>query len=281
MLRMRNPISGPKLAGPEPAPAQVLLRGLSVIEALNRRPISTVEQIAEATGLPKPTVVRMLNLLVMEAYVERLPKRRGYRLDERVLTLSAGYRSPDAIVRVAGAILADFTAAHKWPVSLATLEVDAMRVRVSTQRDSPFSTPADLRRIARRVPILTSAHGRAYLAFCPDDEREIIVALLQASPRKDDPPARDPRFLANLLRATRRAGYAVSPSLAGDPAIGLSVPVLQGSRVLASISLRYLGKAISETEVARRYLQPLRAAADAIATATAAMNQGRTANSVC
>lgn len=264
---MRKPDHHVKQAAPRPAPAQVLLRGLSVIEALNRRPISTVEQLAVATGLPKPTVVRMLNLLVMEAYVQRLPKRRGYRLDERVLTLSAGYRSPDAIVRVAGSILADFTATHKWPVSLATLDVDTMRVRVSTQQSSPFSTPDDQRRIARRVPMLSSAHGRAYLAFCSDDEREIIVALLGASTRKDDLPARDPRFLANLLRATRRAGYAVSPPLAGDPAIGLSVPVLQGSRVLASVSLRYLGKAISEAEVARRYLQPLRGAARAIAEA--------------
>ena len=118
--------------------------------------------------------------------------------------------------------------------------------------------------------MLTSAHGRAYLAFCPSDEYEIIVALLRASTRKDDLPAHDPRFLAALLRATRRAGYAVSPPLAGDPAIGLSVPVLQGPRVLASISLRYLGKAISEAEVARRYLQPLRGAAAAIAAAAEA-----------
>ncbi len=264
---MRNPNSGPKRARQEPAPAQVLLRGLSVIEALNRRPISTVEQLAVATGLPKPTVVRILNLLVMEAFVERLPKRRGYRLDERVLRLSAGYRSQDAIVRVAGSILSDFTATHKWPVSLATLDVDTMRIRVSTQEDSPFSTSADQRRIARRVPMLSSAHGRAYLAFCPEDEREIIVALLQASSRRDDAPARDAHYLEGLLRATRRAGYALSAPLTGDPAIGLSVPVRQGARVLASISLRYLGKAISEAEVVRRYLEPLRGAADAIASA--------------
>ena len=238
-----------------------------MIEALNRRPVSTVEQIAQATRLPKPTVVRMLNLLVSATYVQRLPKRRGYLLDERVLTLSAGYRSPDAIVRVAGSILSDFTAVHKWPVSLATLDVDTMRVRVSTQQDSPFSTSADQRRIARRVPMLSSAHGRAYLAFCPDDEREFIVALLQTSSRRDDAPARDPQYLASLLRTTRRAGYAVSAPLVGDPAIGLSVPVCQGARVLASLSLRYLGKAISEAEVARRYLEPLRTAAKAIATA--------------
>jgi IclR family transcriptional regulator, mhp operon transcriptional activator len=268
-MRTRQPNHTRGSARPSaPAPpTEVLLRGLSVIEALNRRPVSTIEQLADATRLPKPTVVRVLNQLVATSYVERLPKRRGYMLGERVLTLSAGYHSQDAVVREAHTILAAFTTAHKWPVSLATLDTDTMRVRASTSQESPFATPGDQQRIARRVPILASAHGRAYLAFCPGGEYEIIVALLQVSTRKDDLPARDARFLSNLLKTTRRAGYAISAPLAGDPAIGLAVPVFRGPRVLASLSLRYLGKAISEAEVARRYLEPLRGAARAIAEA--------------
>jgi hypothetical protein len=46
----------------------------------------------------------------------------------------------------------------------------------------------------------------------------------------------------------------------------LAVPVLSADRVLATISLRYLGKAISEAEVARRYLGSLRLLAEAIAS---------------
>jgi IclR family transcriptional regulator, mhp operon transcriptional activator len=252
-----------------PPPAQVLLRGLSVLEALNRQPVSTVEHLADATGLPKPTVVRMLGHLVSAAYVQRLPRRRGYMLDERVLALSAGYRSPDAVVRMARPHLSAFTAEHKWPVTIATLDVDAMRNRGGTLQQSPFTTQGDHGRMSRRVPMLTSALGRAYLAFCPPDERETIVALLQASARKDDLPARDEQFLASLLGSIRRAGYAVSAPLPDDPAIGLAIPVQDGARVLACITLRYLGRAISEKEVARRFLAPLRATAGAIAAAVA------------
>ena len=68
-----------------------------------------------------------------------------------MLTLSAGLRSRDAVVQIAKPLLSAFTAAHKWPVSIATLDGDAMRVRASTVQESPFATEADRRRLARRA----------------------------------------------------------------------------------------------------------------------------------
>ena len=61
-----------------------------MLEALNRRPISSVEQIAERTGLPKATIVRMLQNLAAGGYAQQLPRRKGYMLGERVLNLSSG-----------------------------------------------------------------------------------------------------------------------------------------------------------------------------------------------
>ena len=176
---MRKPISIRPKAKRRLAPPEVLLRGLSVIEALNRRPVSSVEQIADQTGLPKSTVVRVLHILASKSYAERLPQRRGYRLGERVLALSAGFRSSDIVVEVSRPLLTKFTAEHTWPVGLATLDVDAMRVRSGTLQESPFSTSIDQARMSRRLPMLTSAVGRAYLAFCPADERETILRLLR------------------------------------------------------------------------------------------------------
>ena len=85
----------------EGAPSQVLLRGLSVLEALNWRPISTVEQIAARTELPKPTIVRVLQQLATRGYAQRLPGRKGYMLGERVLNLSRGFHSRDLVIEVA------------------------------------------------------------------------------------------------------------------------------------------------------------------------------------
>lgn len=251
------------------AKPQVLLRGLSVLEALNWRPISSVEQIATRTSLPKATIVRVLRNLATGGYVQRLPRRKGYMLAERVLNLSSGFRSRDLVVEAARPLIMAFTARYKWPVSLATLEIDSMRVRVSSSADSPFATSTDRARLNRRVPLMISAHGRAYLAFCPDDERTIILSLLRSSTRTDDLSARDEHFVSSTITAIRRAGYAITASMPDEPAIGLSVPVFSGNRVLATISLRYLGRAMPEAEVAKRYLAPLRALADAIADAAA------------
>ena len=247
------------------APREVLLRGLSVLEALNWRRISSVEQLAVQTGLPKATIVRVLNILASRDYVRRLPRRKGYMLGERVLNLTSGYYSSDAVVEAGRPLIAAFTTRHKWPVSLATLELDSMRIRVSSSGQSPFATSTDRARLNRRVPLLVSAHGRAYLAFCPDDEREIILSLLRASQREDDLVARDERYVNAMIGTVRRAGYAMTAPLPDEPAIGLAVPIRSNDRMLGTISFRYLGKAMTETEVARRYLGPMRSLAASIA----------------
>ena len=158
-----------------------------------------------------------------------------------------------------------FTAEHKWPVSIATLDVDTMRIRAGTYQESPFSTSVDQARMARRVPMLTSALGRAYLAFCPADERETILKLLRASSRSVDSLARDRDTITALLDEIHRQGYAPSPTLRGETAVGFALPVLMRDRVVACITLRYFGKALSEQQVARRYLRSLRETAAAIA----------------
>src|SRR6516164_5866137 len=261
MRRKPKPSPGPA----RQAPREVLLRGLSVLEALNCRPISSVDQVAAQTGLPKATVVRVLHNLASKGYAQRLPLRKGYMLGERVLNLSSGYDSRNTVVEKARPLIEGFTTRYKWPVSLAIVEIDSMRIRVSSSGQSPFATSTDRARLNRRVPLLVSAHGRAYLAFCPDDEREIILSLLRASQRADDLVARDERYVNAMIRTVRRAGYAMTAPLPDEPAIGLAVPIRSNDRMLGTISFRYLGKAMTETEVARRYLGPMRSLAASIA----------------
>ena len=97
MRREPKPSPGPA----RQAPREVLLRGLSVLEALNWRPISSVDQVAAQTGLPKATVVRVLHNLASKGYAQRLPLRKGYMLGGRVLNLSSGYDSRNTVVEKA------------------------------------------------------------------------------------------------------------------------------------------------------------------------------------
>lgn len=267
---MPKPSRTRKHASRSTAPPQVLLRGLSLIEAMNRRPVSSIEHLSAATGLPKPTTVRMLHILASKGYAERLPHRRGYRLGERVVGLSSGYRSRDAVVIAARPIMTAFTAQHKWPLTLATLDVDLMRVRASTLEESPYSTSVDRGRVGRRLPILMSALGRAHLAFCADDERETLLRLLRSDPRSRSSTKIDPEQLIATVADIVAQGYALNPAVRGEVAYGIAVPILHHREVLACMSMRYFGRTLSERQVARRYLAPLQEAAAQIAAAYAA-----------
>ena len=241
------------------------LRTLHILEALNRRAPATLGELSDATALPKPTVSRLLATLEEGGYVARLPRRAGYALRERTLRLSSGFRHADAVVEAARPFLSALTAELKWPVGIATLDRDAMRVRFSTGPESPFAI--DENYVNRRVPMLLSALGRAYISFCSDDEREKILDLLRASSRETDRMARDPRAVSRLIQSVRRAGFASAVEYPTAPAHGMAVPVLSGGTAMAAITLRYLGRKLSDRDAADRYLAPLRRAAANIATA--------------
>jgi len=244
-----------------------VLRSLQILEALNRHAPATLGEISHASRLPKPTVSRLLETLEQGGYVVRLPRRSGYDLRERTLRLSAGFRYSDAVVEAARPFLSALTAELKWPIGLATLDRDAMRVRLSTGRESPFAI--DENYVNRRVPMLLSALGRAYIAFCSADEREKLIELLRESSRETDRMARDPRAMSRLIQSVRRASFASAVEYPNAPAHGMAVPVLSKGGAIAAITLRYLGRKLSDKDAAQRYLAPLQRTAQAIGASVA------------
>lgn len=260
MTTLTRPPEQSKLAPPK----EVLLRGLCVVEALNRRQVSRLETLATETDLPKPTVSYILGLLARAGYVRRLPKRRGYTLDYRVQELSRGYRIEDAIVKAAIPVMMSFTTRYKWPLAIGTRDGNAIRVREVTLDLSPLAVGSDDVFVGRRVGFFHSALGRAYVGFCPERERREILSTFRALTTRGQAPA-DMRDAARIIREVARTGHAISAPAPGDPAVGLAVPIQHEARVVACLSLRYLGRAISHQDVVRRYLGPLQRAADEIA----------------
>ncbi|HKU99942.1 MAG TPA: IclR family transcriptional regulator C-terminal domain-containing protein, partial [Vineibacter sp.] len=239
-------------------------RALTVLEALNRRPCTSLHVLNSETGLPKATLVRLLNALRAAGYAEQVSSALGYRVTARVVELAAGYRFRDRVVDAAMPAMQRFTHQHRWPLYLATLEGGAIQVRYSTIADSPLSTePAAFN---RSFPILSSALGRVYLAFCPDAERSMILRALATSRRAENRPARDRRRLLVALREIRQQGYAITPPNRSRY-LGLAVPVMHDDDVLACLSLRFLRRALSLTEAVDRYLDDLRHTARSIGQA--------------
>jgi IclR family mhp operon transcriptional activator len=238
---------------------QAAVRVLDVIKALNRQPVTTLETLHRVCGLPKSTLVRLLETLIEAGYVSRISRRDGYALTEGVLRLSAGVRHRDVIVDVARPLLEAFTRQHNWQVSLATCETESMLVRFTTRHISPFSREETF--LNRRVAMMRSAIGRAYFAHCAAEERAFILKFLTAS----DPAQIDEigglAALDRLVARIRRDGYATIVRPRHDPTRSFAVPILQPDipdRPLGSIVFFYYQSVMNEAEATERYLGLIR-----------------------
>jgi IclR family mhp operon transcriptional activator len=115
------------------------------------------------------------------------------------------------------------------------------------------------------VPILASASGLAYLAFCPEEQREAILDVLGKSRREEDKPARNRKKLIEMLTEIRKRGFSSSRRARRvSDEISLSVPVMAGERLVAALTIRFASTAIPEAQAAQRFIPRLRATADRI-----------------
>lgn len=255
-----------------PAPAiEPVRRAFQVLEALSRRHRSTLSLLVDETGLPRPTVVRLLQTLVALGYAQRVSRQDGYRLTDRVLGLAGSIRFVDHLVDAAIPHMSGFTAQHGWPLYLATLSDGALTIRHSTAPESPMAFEAAA--LNTRRSILTSALGRAWLAFCTDEQREIQWrALLPAGAAG----RRQQLALERVLADVRLQGWAFTASARPSRIHGMAVPVLgRDGRLLGSLSMRFPRSAMSEPEAAERFGKRLAAVARAIAADTAGRAPGR------
>lgn len=89
------------LTGRQP---KALVSALQLLEAVARAgPGVTAAELASATGLARATAYRLVNLLVEQEYVVRLPDLSGFALGTRV----AGFVEAAAPVRVCAAVRAE------------------------------------------------------------------------------------------------------------------------------------------------------------------------------
>jgi IclR family mhp operon transcriptional activator len=266
MVPERRPTAVPLRAAPEHVAragrarrVRGLMRGLALLRALNERNYASALQLARATGLPRPTVYRLLETLVAAGYVAHGPRPDVYRLTIAVRALSDGFDDEAWMTEIAAPILTELGQAIVWPTDIATFDRDAMVVRETTHASSPLSINRE--KAGFRVPVLLSSLGLVYLAHVGDSERETILRTLAASDRPDAALARNRRAVNALLAEVRRRGYGFREGGISPKTGSIAVPVMWRGRPLACINIHYILSAMTMEQVAAQYLAPMRAAA--------------------
>lgn len=246
-----------------PPTVKALLKGLEVLRVLNLHDGTTVSEMARELGQPRTTVFRLLETLVRAGYAYRAASDDKYRLTILVRGLSDGFDDEAWITQFAKPYMYELGREIVWPVAIATLSGNTMLVRRTTDHQSPLAVEKFA--VGFRVPLLGSAAGIAYLAWCPGQQRETLLELLRNSNAPEDKPASNRVWVERELARTRNRGYSIfhrERPISNETTF--SVPVLSRERLLASLTVRFASQALSETEAAKKFVPRMRDVAQQI-----------------
>jgi IclR family mhp operon transcriptional activator len=239
------------------------IRLLQVLRSLNEIGTCTIIDIHRATGISRQAIYRIVDTLSQSGYVERIPGDSRVRLTSKVKLLSSGYRDDLYIVEAASTVLAQLQKQVQWPSSVAIPDQDKMVVRETNRYKSPFVF--DHGSVGLRLPLLQSALGLSYLAFCNRSTRLITLTLLRDSEDKWDMIARNKKETDRLLRNTAERGYGVRQGGIESRTSSIAVPIMVNNEAMASIGVTYATSALTVRQALSQFLPKLTAAAEQIA----------------
>ena len=244
-------------------PIRALIRGLEALAVLNRRDGATVSEVTSEIKLPRTTTYRILETLSLAGFVYRDETDDRYRLTVLVRSLADGFDDEAWITEIARPCINELCKEIVWPVSLASPSGTSMLVRDTTDHASPLAV--ERLSAGLRLPLLTTSSGRAFLAFCPAEQRDCLLEILSRSQREEDQLARSRTELERILGEAREQGYATAVRTRRvSEQVGLAVAVVVDDRVLATVAVRYAASAVPTRVAVERFVPRLQDTAEKI-----------------
>lgn len=220
-----------------------LARGLSVLRAFrsSHAPLSNKE-IAERTGLPKPTVARLCYTLVRTGYLRQPEPNGSYRLGAKVATIGEAFLGSLPVRNVARGLMQSFADGHDVSVALGMRERNSMAY---IEYCSGPDTVTMRLRTGSMIPIALTAMGRAYLWALPPEER--ARELRHAMEELDEDRSQVLDGTQRSFEELDREGFCVSLGTWRPQVFGVAAPVwLDGGRVVLALNAGATRQAISE-----------------------------------
>lgn len=189
-----------------PAGAAALAKGLALLDLIAEAPKALrFADLQKISGVPKPTLARMLKTLMVFRLIRQDEATGAYLLGHRFIELSHRVWDKFDLVSAAAPELERLSAELGETVALCRL--DGHRVVYLEERSS--GGLGVLIAVGRRVPVHCTAAGKALLAFQePSFARSLAGQLVYD--RFTSQTITDPQALEADLVLTRARGYAVS-----------------------------------------------------------------------
>jgi DNA-binding IclR family transcriptional regulator len=202
---------------------RVLARGMALLRAFRPRnaPLTNSE-LADATGLPRPTVSRITATLLRLGYLEYLAERAQYRLAPPVLTLGFGVLTTLDIRLRARERMRTFADREDILVVLSVPDGMSMVCHVVCQ--GPGALTVRLHD-GSRVALPHSAMGQAWFASLPPPRRNALWEQI-----RQQYPSEDLRSeLDAAARQIHRSGFCITVSKLEPDLLGAATMVQLGA----------------------------------------------------
>ena len=207
------------------APVSVLGRIIAILDAVKESGGSTtITELAAKTDMPKSTVSRLVAEMTGQRYLERTAE--GVTLGLRLFELGARANLPRRLLAAATPVIKNLRDVTGERVGLWVHQgADMVSIAAVAGRLPMLPTRAGM-----RSPALTTASGKAYLAFCADQG---VVNRISASLHDDEAI-----HFRDELSHVRTAVVAMDMEVSYPGILAVASPVLSADRVvLGAISI--------------------------------------------
>lgn len=176
-----------------------LARGLEVLSAFRSRDrMLGNQELARRCGLPKSTISRLTYTLTKQGYLEHADDGNGngnggYRLGSAVLALGSTMLARMDVRQLARPLMQELADRSQAMVSLGMRDRLSMIYVENCRSESALTLSLD---VGSRIPVATTAMGRAYLARCSDAQRAALLDRI-----RDRDPKGWPQVKAGIERA--------------------------------------------------------------------------------
>ena len=212
-----------------------LAKGLRVLGLFSeRRPALRMTELAEAAGLPMPTLFRIVATLEDEGYLEQLPDGR-YRPGVKILTLGYAALQDQDLIEAATAPLHALADLTKETVNFGVLTGDRVLYLVRL-RNAELVT-ANIQ-VGSTLPAVYASMGKVLLAHLDPAELDTVLRGDSFSPGAGPNAVRTRTALDEQLGQIRGRGYAVQDQEVAHGLRSIAAPVHDGTgRVAAAVNI--------------------------------------------
>ncbi|CAG9173241.1 IclR family transcriptional regulator [Cupriavidus pinatubonensis] len=190
-------------------------------------------ELSRRTGIPRPTVSRLTYTLASLGYLSYIESMEKYRLGQGAMVLGHRYISGAGIRDIAQPLMQSLAFATDCTVALAMPDRHAMVYLESCQ---PRGALVIRLAPGARLPMATSAMGRAWLAGLDSAHREAALAELERHYGARWAPVRSK--IERSLRDHARRGFCVAHAEWDRTVSGAAAPLrLEGSGEVLALNI--------------------------------------------